>query len=128
MFTRPRQFRGPVCAAFRNNHFFKARNCYNLPQPPKLKDHHLSAAATAYSIHSQLSSLSGGLLFHQQPEDAPCRDDSDTIHTLKDVTEYRSFEESFCLLKVEAARWYSNTSLHGVTTQTTSTRKFVSLK
>jgi hypothetical protein len=30
---------------------------------------------TAYSIYSQLSSISGGRFFHPQPEDAPCHDD-----------------------------------------------------
>jgi hypothetical protein len=30
---------------------------------------------TAYSIYSQLPSISGGLLLHPQPEDVPCHGD-----------------------------------------------------
>jgi len=30
-------------------------------------------SSAAYSIYSQLPSISGGLLFHPQPRDAPCR-------------------------------------------------------
>ena len=37
-------------------------------QTPKLKDYSWSAVLTAYSIYSQLTSISGGLLPHPQPE------------------------------------------------------------
>jgi hypothetical protein len=39
----------------------------------------LRLSATAYSIHSQLPSISGGRLLHPQPEDAPCGDDKGPI-------------------------------------------------
>jgi hypothetical protein len=46
------------------------------PRPtPKLEDDPCQLSATAYSIYSQLPSISGGQLVHPQPEDAPCRDD-----------------------------------------------------
>ena len=35
--------------------------------------------ATGYLIYSQLSSTSGGRLFHPQPEDVPCRGDGDPL-------------------------------------------------
>ncbi|KAJ4445991.1 hypothetical protein ANN_12677 [Periplaneta americana] len=44
---------------------------------PKLEDHPSSAVRDAYSIYSQLSSISGGRLLNPEPEDAPCRGDRD---------------------------------------------------
>jgi len=39
-------------------------NCYLPTQLPKLEDHPLSAAATTYSIHSQLPSICAGRHLH----------------------------------------------------------------
>jgi hypothetical protein len=38
-------------------------------ETPKLEDHMLSSAGTAYSIHSLLPSIYEGHLMHLQPED-----------------------------------------------------------
>jgi len=38
-------------------------------QPPQLEDHPYRLYAIAYSIHSQLPSISGGRLIHPQPLD-----------------------------------------------------------
>jgi hypothetical protein len=49
-----------------------------------LEDHPLSAVLDAYSIHSQLPSVSGGRLPHPQSEDAPCSGDKGpTLHGLR---------------------------------------------
>jgi hypothetical protein len=48
---------------------------------PKLEDLPMSASATAYSIYSQLHSISGGRLLHPQSEDAPCRGYKGPTHT-----------------------------------------------
>jgi hypothetical protein len=46
------------------------------PTPnPKLRNSPCRLSATAYSIYSQLPSVSGGRFLHPQPEDAPCRGD-----------------------------------------------------
>jgi hypothetical protein len=42
-------------------------------QPPSWKATPCRLSATAYSIYSQLPSISGDRLPHPQPEDAPCR-------------------------------------------------------
>jgi len=39
-------------------------SCQAFDQSPKLKEHPCQVSATAYSIYSQLSSISGGHLLH----------------------------------------------------------------
>jgi hypothetical protein len=47
-------------------------------QPPNCKTVRCLLSATAYSIYSQLPSISGGL--HPQPEDTPCYGDRDPLN------------------------------------------------
>jgi hypothetical protein len=62
------------CVTFRNKSAFY--NEFLAPRPsPKLKDRPFRLSTTAYSIYSQLPSVSGGRLLYPQPENAPCRGD-----------------------------------------------------
>jgi hypothetical protein len=66
---------------------------YSLPpstQPPSWRTTPCRLSATAYSIHSQLPSMSAGRLLHPQPEDAPCRDGDYEWWIAKDL------EEGYC--------------------------------
>jgi len=55
---------------------------YPLVQPPSWTTTPCRLSATAYSIYSQLPSISGGRPLHPQPEDALCRGDRDP-HNMK---------------------------------------------
>jgi hypothetical protein len=48
-------------------------NCYPLAYPPSRRTILCRLSATAYSIYSQLPSVSGGRLLHLQPDEALCR-------------------------------------------------------
>jgi hypothetical protein len=52
-----------------NLHIFKLRNCWLHVQPPSWMPTPCRFSATAYSIYSQLPSISGDHLLHPQPED-----------------------------------------------------------
>ncbi|XP_069668946.1 dynein axonemal heavy chain 6 isoform X3 [Periplaneta americana] len=51
-------------------------------QPPSWRTTPHRLSATAYSIYSQLPSISGGRLLDPQPEDSPCRGDRDPQYML----------------------------------------------
>jgi hypothetical protein len=57
--------------------FFTVMSCYPTPNP-SLRTTPCRLSATAYSIYSQLPSISGGRLLHPQPEDAPRRGDKES--------------------------------------------------
>jgi hypothetical protein len=64
---------------FRNKLIFYGEELFVQRPTLKLQEHPLSPAATAFLIHSQLPSTSGGRLLHPQPEDAPCSADRGPI-------------------------------------------------
>jgi hypothetical protein len=70
-FQRIHQIPKP-CVTFHNKLLFTARTCYtsHLAQPPSWRATPCRLFATAYSIYSQLPSISGGRVLHPQPEDA----------------------------------------------------------
>jgi hypothetical protein len=50
-------------------------SCYPHAQPLSWRTSPCRLSVTAYSIYSQLPSISGGRFIHPQPQDAPCRGD-----------------------------------------------------
>jgi hypothetical protein len=60
---------------FRNKFIFTVKNCQPHVQPPNWRISPSRLSIIAYSIYSQLSSISGGRHLHPQPEEAPCRGD-----------------------------------------------------
>jgi hypothetical protein len=56
--------------------FFAVKSCNPHAQPPSWRTTPCQVTAAAYSIYSQVPSISGGRL-HPQPEDAPCRGDKE---------------------------------------------------
>jgi len=73
----PRRFE-----TFRNALFFTVRIRQPHTQSRSWRTTSCRLSTTAYSIYSPLPSISGVLLLHPQPEDAPCRGDKFT-HTHK---------------------------------------------
>jgi hypothetical protein len=69
-FQRIRPIPTPL-VTFRNKTFLYCEELL-APRPTPKLDHPLSAIATAYSLYSQLTSISGGRLSHLQPDHAPC--------------------------------------------------------
>jgi hypothetical protein len=63
------------CVVFRNILVFYREEMLSPAQPPSWRDTSYRLSVTAYSIYLQWSSISGGVLLHPQPEDAPCRGD-----------------------------------------------------
>jgi hypothetical protein len=60
---------------FRNRLIFYGEELLAPRITPSLEDHPCRLSATAYSVYSQLPSISVGRVLHPQPEDAPCRGD-----------------------------------------------------
>jgi hypothetical protein len=56
-------------------YFFYGGGLLDPTQPPSWRATPCQLSATAYSIYSQLPSISGGHLLYSQPEDASCRGD-----------------------------------------------------
>jgi hypothetical protein len=72
LFKESAQVRGPFWH-FVTNLFFYGEELLAPRQSWRTTPCRLSA--TAYSVYSQLPSISGGHLLHPQPEDTPCRGD-----------------------------------------------------
>jgi hypothetical protein len=64
---------------FRNRLIFYGDELLASRPTPKLEYHPFRLSPTAYSVYSQLPSISGGRLLHSQPEDVPCRGDKGPI-------------------------------------------------
>jgi hypothetical protein len=54
---------------------FTVWSCQTRAQPPNWRTNWCWLSSAAYSIYSQLPSISRGRLLHPQPEDAPCHSD-----------------------------------------------------
>jgi hypothetical protein len=60
------------CVTFHNKLFFMMRSCQPLVQSPSWRTTPCWLPTTAYSIHSQLPSISGGCLLYPQSQYVPC--------------------------------------------------------
>jgi len=70
------------------------------PRPTlKLEDTPCQLSVTAYSIYSQLPSISRGRLLHPQPEDAPCRG-ARAPHS------YTIQKTSNCFASLKRSKWF----------------------
>jgi hypothetical protein len=63
--------------SFRDKLVFTVRSCYALVPPQSWKVTPYRLSATAYSICSQLLSISGGRLLYPRPKDVTCHGDRD---------------------------------------------------
>jgi hypothetical protein len=60
---------------FYNKLIFTVRSCQPLTQSPSRRTTPYRLSATAYSIYSQLSSISRGCILHLKPKNVPCHED-----------------------------------------------------
>jgi hypothetical protein len=62
---------------FRNKLIFYGEEFSAPHSTPKLEDHPCRLSAIAYSIYSQLPSISGGRLLHPQPQDVQKKNENE---------------------------------------------------
>jgi hypothetical protein len=99
---------------FRNKLIFYGEELLDPRSTPKLEDYPCRLSATAYSIYSQLPTISGGRLLHPQSEDAPCRADKgpveDSCEPWGSIKYWEVLEwlHNWQLLKKDSRPWVSD--------------------
>jgi hypothetical protein len=103
----PKIFAGPRLFVISSNQIIFYGEYLLAPRPtPQLENHPSRLSATAYSKYLYPHSISGGHLFHPQPEDTPCRGDKGpTLHGLSMHTYFKTYVVSNLLQYCRKCKW-----------------------
>jgi hypothetical protein len=83
-----------LCVTFRNKLVIYVEELLAPVPTFKLEVTPCRLSATAYSVYSQLSSISGDRLLHSQPQDVPCRPDRDPLNMGLFLSDMRKFRDN----------------------------------